>query len=141
MHPTTLIHVADLEKSVDYYTRYLGLKVAMRVPLGPDMWEILLSPDGTDTNSPLALVSYGDKTPPITHGTGYSRMAFFVSDPAKVDEVTAQVRAAGYAVVMGPDTAAFPGGRTYRYVHFKDPDGYTVEVTHFDRNHMNPPAQ
>jgi len=140
MHSTTLIHVADLEKSVDYYARFLGLKVAMRVPLGPDMWEVLLSPDGTDTNSPLALISYGAKTPPITHGTGYSRIAFFVSEPATVDKVTELVRAAGYAVTMGPETAPMPGGRTYRFVHFKDPDGYTVELTYFDPNHMNPPA-
>ena len=111
------------------------------MPLGPDSWEILLSPDGADTNSPLALINYGPKTPAITHGTGYNRIAFFVSDPAQVDEAAKQVAAAGYAIVMKPATAAFPGGRTYRFTHFKDPDGYTVEVTYFDPNHKNPAAR
>jgi catechol 2,3-dioxygenase-like lactoylglutathione lyase family enzyme len=133
---TTLINVSDLDKSVDYYSRFLGLKVAARVPMGGDSWEVLLSPDGTDTNAPLALISHGAK--PIVHGTGYSRFALFVSDPAQVDEVAKQVAAAGYAIVMKPMTAQIPGGRTYRFTHFKDPDGYTVELTYFDPNHRNP---
>jgi lactoylglutathione lyase len=135
---SVLVAVADLDKSVDYYTRLVGLKVAARVPLGGGNYEVLLSRSGTDTDSTIGLIGGAPRTEPVTHGSGYNRLAVFVATADEVDSRTKAIQAAGYKVVIPPSTAEMPGGRTYRYSHFKDPDGYTVEFTWFDPKVMNP---
>jgi catechol 2,3-dioxygenase-like lactoylglutathione lyase family enzyme len=138
MSATVLLNVSDLDKSLDYYSRFLGFKVVDRIFLGRDSWEVILSFDGTDLNPSLGLISHGAKGPAIVQGAGFDRVSFFVPTATQVDEITNQVAAAGYKVVMKPATVAMPGGRTYRFSHFKDPDGYTVNLTYFDPKHKNP---
>jgi hypothetical protein len=63
MSATVLLNVSDLDKSLDYYSRFLGFKVVDRIFLGRDSWEVILSFDGTDLNPSLGLISHGAKGP------------------------------------------------------------------------------
>ena len=98
------LYVNDLESARDFFTTYLGGK----------------SNDGyhnprTDFRS--FFISFDDgarlelmKKPEMVdlekslNRTGYAHIAFSVGSKAKVDELTEQLRSAGYLVVSGPRT-------------------------------------
>lgn len=127
-----MINVSNLDKSVDYFTRLVGLKEAARVPLGPGAWEVILSPSGGDMDQSLGLVYQPGGPQTLTQGNGFNRLVFFTKTHDEVDERVRRITAEGYNVVIPPSTAAIPGGRIYRYSHVKGPDNYTVELTWFD---------
>ncbi len=127
-----LINVSNLDVSLDYFTRIVGLKEADRVPIGPGAWEVLLSPGGTDVEGQIALVYKPGAIKTVDQGNGFNRLVIFTKTAGQVDEIAGKIAAAGYATVIPPSTAAIPGGRKYRYTHMKGPDGYTVELTWFD---------
>lgn len=126
-----LIVISNLEKSVDYYTRLIGLKEANRVPLGNGGYEVILTTTGSDWDTGVGLIYQPSRKDALTHGTAYNRMAFFVRSADEVDARVKKIADEGYKIVVPPSTSK-AGKRTYRYAHFKDPDGYTVEFTWFD---------
>lgn len=127
-----LINVTNLDVSLDFFTRLIGLKEAGRVPIGPGAWEVLLSPGGSDVEGQIALVYTPGALKRVDQGNGLNRLVLFTKTEGKVDEIAGKIAAAGYATVIPPSTAEIPGGRKYRYTHMKGPDGYTVELTWFD---------
>jgi catechol 2,3-dioxygenase-like lactoylglutathione lyase family enzyme len=127
-----LINVSNLDVSLDFFTRLVGLKEAARVPIGPGAWEVLLSPGGTDVEGQIALVYTPGAIKTVDQGNGFNRLVLFTSTEGQVDRIASKIAAAGYATVIPPSTAEIPGGRKYRYTHMKGPDGYTVELTWFD---------
>jgi len=134
VHLTTLLNVTNLEKSVDYYTRLVGLKEATRVPLGNGGFEVILTPSGKDWDSAIGLIYMPSFKAPLTHGNAFNRVAVFVDSAEEVDARTKRIAEAGYKIVVGPASSKMKnsgGERTYRYSHFKDPDGHTVEFTYF----------
>src|SRR4051812_15550330 len=123
VHFTTMIGVSNLDKSVDYYTRLVGLKEATRVPLGNGGFEVILSPSGKDWDSAIGLIYQPGRKEPMTHGTFYNRLAVFLPSAEEVDARVKKIAEEGYKIVTGPSTSAMNntgGKRTYRYAHFKD---------------------
>jgi catechol 2,3-dioxygenase-like lactoylglutathione lyase family enzyme len=131
---TALMNVADLERSADYYTRIVGLKEVRRILLGDRGYEVILSIDGTANSSHVTLISLKDRKDPVAHGSAFDRIAFLVGSAAEVDARTKAAADEGYKIVIPAQTVVTKdekGGQvTYRYSHFKDPDGYTVELNH-----------
>jgi len=129
-----IINVSNLDRSLDFYTRLVGLKEAARVPIGPGAWEVILTADGNDRNSQLVLVSQAKPGGILQQGNAFNRIVFFASTADDVDGVTKRVAAEGYKVVVPVATMPIPGARVYHFTHIKDPDGYTVEIMWFDPN-------
>jgi len=127
-----LINVSNLDTSLDFFTRLVGLKEAARVPIGPGAWEVLLSPGGTDVEGQIALVYRPGAVKSVEQGNGLNRLVFFTKTAADVDQIANKISAEGYKTVIPPSTSEIPGGRSYRYAHLKGPDNYTVEFTWFD---------
>jgi catechol 2,3-dioxygenase-like lactoylglutathione lyase family enzyme len=127
-----LINVSNLDTSLDFFTRLVGLKEAARVPIGPGAWEVLLSPGGTDVEGQIALVYRPGAIKSVDQGNGLNRLVFFTKTAADVDLIANKISAEGYKTVIPPSTSEIPGGRRYRYAHLKGPDDYTVEFTWFD---------
>ena len=127
-----LINVSNLDASVDFFTKLVGLKEAARVPIGPGAWEVILSPGGTDVEGQIVLVYRPGVIKTVDLGNGFNRLVFFTKSYDDVDEITKKIAAAGYKTVIPPTTTEIPGGRRYRYSHMKGPDDYTVEFTWFD---------
>jgi catechol 2,3-dioxygenase-like lactoylglutathione lyase family enzyme len=132
VHVGALINVSDLDRSIDYFTRLVGLKEATRVPIGPGAWEVILSLSGNDFDGQVGLVYQPDHAKQINQGNGFNRLVFFVKSAAEVDERAGRIASEGYQTVIPPSTSPIPGGRLYRYAHVKGPDGYTIEFTYFD---------
>ncbi|HRR77519.1 MAG TPA: VOC family protein [Ruminococcus sp.] len=98
------MYVNDLEAARDFFTKYLGghsdegyhnKTTGFRSYFisfdGGTRLELMNRPDTAD----------GDKT---AARTGYAHIAFSVGSREKVDELTEQLRSAGYTVKSGPRT-------------------------------------
>jgi lactoylglutathione lyase len=117
----TMLRVGDLDRSIDFYTNVLGMKVLRRKDY----------PDGKFT---LAFVGYGDEASTavieLTHnwdtkkyeiGTGYGHIAIGVPDAKKACDA---VRAKGGKVTR--EAGPMKHGTTV-IAFVEDPDGYKIE--------------
>ncbi len=117
----TMIRVVDLDKSIDFYTNVLGMKLLRRKDY----------PDGKFT---LAFVGYGDESQTavieLTHnwetksyelGNAFGHIAIGLPDVYKACEA---VTAKGGKVTRAPGPMKF-GGSVIAFV--EDPDGYKIE--------------
>ena len=118
----TMLRVGNLEQSIEFYTRVLGMKLLRQKDY----------PDGKFT---LAFVGYGDETDhtviELTHnwgaqnydlGAGYGHIAIEVDDVyAAVEEL--QNRGGKVIRPAGPMNAG-----TTIIAFVEDPDGYQVEL-------------
>jgi len=118
----TMLRVGDLDRSLDFYTRVLGMKLLRRKEY----------PDGKFT---LAFVGYGDESETavieLTYnwgvekyelGTAYGHIALGVDD---VHAAVEKIRAAGGKVVREPGPMKH-GNTVLAFV--EDPDGYRIEL-------------
>lgn len=119
----TMIRVLDLDKSIDFYTRLLGMKLLRRDDF----------PDGKFTN---AFVGYGpeetDTVVELTHnwgreepydkGTGFGHLALGVHD---IYGVCAALAAEGAHIPRKPGPMLH--GTTH-IAFIEDPDGYKIEL-------------
>jgi lactoylglutathione lyase len=117
----TMLRVGDLEKSLDFYTNVLGMKLLRRRDY----------PEGKFT---LAFIGYGDESQhaviELTHnwetksydiGTGYGHIAVGLPD---IYAACAEVKAKGGKVTREPGPMKF-GGSQIAFI--EDPDGYKIE--------------
>ena len=119
----TMIRVRDLEKSLDFYTRLLGMQVLRRTDF----------PDGKFT---LAFVGYGpeidhtvvelthnwDQAEPYQLGTGFGHLAIGAPDIYGACEVLAKE---GVKIPRPPGPMKH-GSTIIAFI--EDPDGYKIEL-------------
>ncbi len=119
----TMIRVRDLEKSIDFYTRLLGMKLTRRKDF----------PEGEFT---LAFVGYGDEANStvveLTHnwgqeeaydlGTGFGHLAIGVPDIYGACE---QLASEGISIPRPPGPMKH-GTSVIAFI--EDPDGYKIEL-------------
>jgi lactoylglutathione lyase len=125
----TAIHVADLNRSLAFYTNLLGMREYQRYPGGPGVVEVALTyaaevPDEqpTDSGAMLLLVYREDRSEPYRAGDAFNRLAIGVPDVAAT---VTHVADAGYPIVRPPSPTE-DGSLTIAIV--KDPDGFVVEL-------------
>lgn len=117
----TGIRVKDLEKSIEFYTKVLGMKVTGRTQIEATKGETvgLVSEEGGHL---IELNYYGKGSEFDTSyavGSGLDHLAFQVDDLGKA---LAEARKAGYPVVLDMKT------RTSRWTYIKDPNGIYIEL-------------
>lgn len=121
----TMIRVLDLDKSIDFYTRHLGMKLLRRKDF----------PDGRFTN---VFVGYGDETSeavielthnwdqaePYDHGAAFGHLAVAVPDIYTTCE---KLEAEGVNIPRPPGPMKFGDSPTHM-AFIEDPDGYKIEL-------------
>jgi lactoylglutathione lyase len=118
----TMLRVGDLRRSIDFYTRVLGMR-------------LLRSTDRPEQRYSLAFVGYGDEAEhavlELTYNYGVDRyelggafghIAIAVADAAAACE---RIRAAGGTVTR--EAGPVKGGTTV-IAFVQDPDGYKIEL-------------
>ncbi len=118
----TMLRVGNLERSIDFYTQVLGMKLLRQKDY----------PDGKFT---LAFVGYGDEADnsviELTHnwdtdrydlGEGYGHIAIEVDD---VYEAVRELQSRGGKVIR--DAGPMNAGTTI-IAFIEDPDGYPIEL-------------
>jgi lactoylglutathione lyase len=122
----TMLRVGDLDRSIDFYTKVLGM-------------QLLRKTDRPDQRYTLAFVGYGDeRTNAVLEltwnygverydvGTGYGHVAVEVDDAARTCDA---VRASGgqYGGAVTREAGPVKGGTTV-IAFVQDPDGYKIEL-------------
>ena len=118
----TMLRVGDLQRSIDFYTRVLGMT-------------LLRTNDRPDQKYSLAFVGYGSNPEQaeieLTYnygvdryelGTAYGHVALQVEDAAAACE---RIRAAGGTITR--EAGPVKGGSTV-IAFVQDPDGYKIEL-------------
>jgi len=118
----TMLRVGDLQRSIDFYTQVLGMKLLRQKDY----------PDGKFT---LAFVGYGDEKDntviELTHnwntdsydlGSGFGHLALEVDD---IYKATDEIRNRGGNIIR--DAGPMNAGTTI-IAFVEDPDGYQIEL-------------
>jgi lactoylglutathione lyase len=116
-----MIRVLDLDRSIPFYERAFGLRVADRFDF--DAFTLVyLRNDESDFELELTLNK--GRTEPYDLGDGYGHIAFCVDD---LDAEHARFRDRG---LQPNDIKEFhrDGGLMARFFFVQDPDGYKIEV-------------
>ena len=117
----TMIRVRDLDRSIEFYDRAFGLKVADRFDFD-GFTLVYLRNDENDFE--IELTWNEGQEEPYSHGTGYGHVAVCVDD-ARAEH--ARFESAGLAP---NDVKEFKrdGSLMARFFFVQDPDGYKIEV-------------
>lgn len=117
----TGIRVTDLEKSIQFYTKVLGMEIVDRSTVeaaNGKVVDLRTSPDG-----PYLELNYYEKgsdyDTPYFPGEGLDHLAFRVDDLGKAADEASE---AGHPVVLEVR------GKTSRWIYIKDPDGNYIEL-------------
>lgn len=110
------LKVRDLERAIDFYTRFLHLQVTERVG---DHYAFLT---GGDLHHEIALQNVGPAAPlPPRHGTGLYHVAFEVPDRRSLALAYKALTEAGVRVAPVDHFISWA-------VYFDDPDGNGLEI-------------
>ena len=116
----TCIRVFNLDKSIEFYNKALGLKEAKRVDYPDKRFTLVYMADEISGHEIELTYNYNQREP-YELGNGYSHVAFYVDNLQKSYQAH---RSAGYSV-SEPKGLDGSGLKLY---FVKDPDGYTIEI-------------
>jgi lactoylglutathione lyase len=111
----TMIRVRDLDRSIDFYSNFLGMREARRKDLGDAVLVFLTDEDMHH----FIELTFNKDGRDYEIGSQFGHLAFFAED---LDAVIAQVEAEGWDYRGSrPETGS-------KYIFIKDPDGYDIEI-------------
>jgi len=119
----TCLNVSDIDRSIDFYTSKLGLKLTSRREVKQNNAEIAFLKD--ERGGAIELTHWRDKRS-LAEGDNFDHIAFAVND------VTAEIerlRAGGVAIAMEPFSLH---GSASKIAFIKDPDGNWLELIQAD---------
>ncbi len=119
----TMIRVCDLERSVDFYTRHLGMKV-LRHKDYPDgqFTNVFIGYGDEASHTVVELTHNWDRAEPYDLGTGWGHLAVGVPDIYATCE---RLAAEGVNIPRAP--GPMKHGTTV-IAFIEDPDGYKIEL-------------
>jgi len=119
----TMLRVRDLDKSIDFYTRQLGMAVLRRKDFPGGKFTLAFVGYGDENNTAvLELTHNWDQAEPYDLGDGYGHIAIGVPD---IYATCARLEAAG-AKIPRPPGPMKHGSTVIAFV--EDPDGYKIEL-------------
>ncbi len=119
----TMLRVFDMDRSIDFYTRLLGMKLIRRRDVPDGRYTLAFVGYGEEeTHTVLELTYNWDQKEPYTIGSGFGHLAVAVPDLYKVCDVLAKE---GVKIPRPPGPLKFG---TVHIAFIEDPDGYRIEV-------------
>lgn len=121
----TMMVVCDLDRSIDFYTRLLGMDIQRLRPNPEQNERVAYLGYGTEDEYPgLELIETGGPGHAEKIPKWHGHVAIYVSDLYKLSE---QLKEAGVKFTLGPQPNR-PGSQDH-VAFIEDPDGYTLELT------------
>ena len=119
----TMIRVRDLDRTLDFYTRMLGMRV-LRQRAYPDgrFTNTFIGYDAEDASTVIELTWNWDQAGPYDLGDGWGHLALEVAD---VHATCEQLGAEGVRITRAPGPMKH-GTRVIAFI--EDPDGYKIEL-------------
>jgi len=118
----TMIRVGDLDRSVDFYTRLLGMKELRRRDVPEGKYTLAFVGYGDESENAVIELTYNYGVEKYDLGTGFGHLAIGVPDVYATCEA---LRKAGAKITREPGPVKF-GTTVIAFV--EDPDGYKIEL-------------
>lgn len=119
----TMIRVKDQDKSIDFYTRLLGMKVLRQKEFeGGRFTNTFIGYGDENTETVLELTYNWDQDEPYSHGSGFGHLAVGVPD---IYATCSQLESEGVTISRAP--GPMKHGTTV-IAFIEDPDGYKIEL-------------
>ncbi len=119
----TMIRVMDLDRSLDFYVRLMGMQELRRTPY-PDgrFTNVFVGYGPADRTAVLELTLNWDRSEPYEKGGAWGHFAIEVED---LEGFVAGLRAEGVRVTREPGPMK---GSPYSIAFIRDPDDYPIEL-------------
>lgn len=119
----TMIRVLDLDKSINFYTRYLGMTLQRRSDFPGGKFTLAFIGYGEEESHTVVELTHNwEQTEPYDIGNGFGHLAIAVPD---IFAVCDQMRADGVSITREPGPMKH-GTRNIAFI--EDPDGYKIEL-------------
>ena len=118
----TMIRIADLDKSIDFYTRLLGMKEFRRMDFPDGKFTLVFLGYGDESKDHAIELTYNWDEQQYDLGTGYGHVAIQVAD---IHKTCTDIKTGGGSVVREPGPMKH-GTTVIAFV--EDPDGYKIEL-------------
>ena len=112
----TMIRVLDLEKSLEFFTKHLGLKEIRRHDSEQGRFSLIFLASGPD-EPPIELTYNWDRREPYSGGRNFGHLAYSVEN---IYEKCEQLQRDGIEILRPP--------RDGRMAFIKSPDGISIEL-------------
>ena len=123
----TMIRVMDMDTSIDFYTRILGMKLLRRQDYEGGRFTLSFVGYGNEeTDSVLELTHNWDQTEPYDIGDAFGHLAIAVPDAYAVCQALEEEGVS----VPRPAGPMRGGDRVIAFI--EDPDGYKIELVQRD---------
>jgi len=119
----TMIRVLDMDKSIDFYCRHLGMKMMRRTDYpGGEFTLAFVGYGDEDTHAVVELTHNWGQTDPYDIGSGFGHLAIAVPD---IYGACDGMRAEGVTISREPGPMQH-GTSVIAFI--EDPDGYKIEL-------------
>lgn len=118
----TMIRVNDLEESVGFYTKLLGMKELRRTDVPDGKYTLAFVGYGSEKDHTVLELTYNYGTDHYDQGTAFGHLALGVSD---IKATVEKLRAAGARIAREPGPVKF-GTTVIAFI--EDPNGYKIEL-------------
>jgi lactoylglutathione lyase len=117
-----MIRVGNLEKSIEFYTRVLGMKLLRQKEYPDGKFTLAFVGYGDESGNSVIEMTYNWDTDSYDMGNGFGHLAIEVDD---VYEATDKIRNMGGKIIR--DAGPMNAGKTI-IAFVEDPDGYQIEL-------------
>ena len=118
----TMLRVGDLDRSIDFYTNVLGMKLLRKSDNEEFEYTLAFIGYANESESTVIELTYNWGTSEYDHGNGYGHIAIGADDIYATCE---EIRQAGGEIIREPGPVK---GGTVEIAFVKDPDGYSIEL-------------
>lgn len=123
----TMVRVKDIDASIDFYTRLLGMHVLRRTDFPEGRFTLVFVGYGPEESHAVVELTHNwDQEKPYQIGTGYGHIALGVRE---IKGICDELAAAGASVPRPP--GPMKHGTTH-IAFVEDPDGYRIELIDLD---------
>ena len=119
----TMIRVFDLQKSLEFYTKYLGMKLLRQSDYPDGKFTLAFVGYGDESNNTIIELTHNwEQSKPYDIGTGFGHIAIAVPD---IYTTCAELEKSGVKILRSP--GHMKHGLTI-IAFIADPDGYKIEL-------------
>jgi lactoylglutathione lyase len=118
----TMLRVGDLQRSIDFYTKVLGMKLLRTTDRPEQKYSLAFLGYGSNPEHAELELTYNHGVDAYEHGSAYGHIAIGVADAYQTCE---RVKAQGGNVTR--EAGPVKGGTTV-IAFVQDPDGYKIEL-------------
>lgn len=118
----TMLRVGNLERSIHFYTSFLGMKELRRTEVPDGKYTLVFVGYGDEKSHTVLELTYNWGVDQYEIGTAFGHLALGVPD---IYAACDQLRAAGVKITREPGPVKF-GTTVIAFI--EDPDGYKIEL-------------